>query len=181
MIKLEFNKIKNIGVISETKSTTLEFNVIDWNKGSLKYDIRKWGKDGTIPYKGITLSKDECIQLRDIINNVDIDLYMAINNEELKVVEKVEFDKSLAYIYKIFGEYKETKTKKGLLTYTSWGTGPKFDIRTWNLDFSGCGKGITLNIRELDSFKSLLNQEFKENNNIEESTDTSDLDNDLFL
>lgn len=48
---------------------TLEFNKIVWgSNGDPKYDIRMWSPDHTHMGKGIGLSKDDCIKLKEILN-----------------------------------------------------------------------------------------------------------------
>ena len=43
------------------------------------------------------------------------------------------------------------------LTVTQWGDKePVFDIRSWNSDYTRCGKGKTLNEEELKALKTAL-------------------------
>ncbi|MDE5616255.1 MAG: hypothetical protein K2I78_00535, partial [Clostridia bacterium] len=37
-----------------------------------KYDIREWSPDGEKMGKGVTLSKEEIINLRDLLNKLDL-------------------------------------------------------------------------------------------------------------
>lgn len=61
MTKFHYEVEKQIAVLSDTGSTTLELNVIRWNgQQAGKFDLRNWGtdKDGErTAYKGITLDK----------------------------------------------------------------------------------------------------------------------------
>ena len=72
-----FEKIKELGTISEKGQYTKECNVIVWNGGEKSIDIRGWkltnevGKE--LPLKGISLSFDEAIHLRDILNACDLE------------------------------------------------------------------------------------------------------------
>lgn len=71
----EFNyKIENnIGVLSESgKGWKKEINLISWNDKEPKYDIREWSPDGSKMGKGVTLSKEEIIALRDLLNKAEI-------------------------------------------------------------------------------------------------------------
>lgn len=64
----------NLGVISETKSGwTKELKKISWNNREAKYDLRDWAPDGEKMGKGITLSDEEIIKLRDLLNDLKLD------------------------------------------------------------------------------------------------------------
>lgn len=71
----EFNyKIeKNIGVLSESsKGWRKEINLISWNEKEPKYDIREWSPDGSKMGKGVTLTKEEIIALKDLLAKTEI-------------------------------------------------------------------------------------------------------------
>ena len=56
-----------IGTLSD-RVWAPQLNLISWNHGKAVYDLRKWNlEDGTMG-KGLTLSKDELLTLRDILN-----------------------------------------------------------------------------------------------------------------
>ena len=64
----------SVGVISETKSGwTKELKKISWNNRKAKYDLRDWAPDGEKMGKGITLSDEELIKLRDLLNGMDLE------------------------------------------------------------------------------------------------------------
>ena len=55
---------KNVGVISETASGwRKELNLISWNGGEPKYDVRDWAPDHAKMGKGVTLSREEAAAL----------------------------------------------------------------------------------------------------------------------
>ena len=62
-------------------------------------------------------------------------------------------------IYKVLGTLSENKDGwKKQLTCTSWGRyNPKFDLRSWDSEYNGMTKGITLNKEELMKLKEILN------------------------
>lgn len=64
------NKIvKHIGNISETGSTyTKELNLVSWNNGEPKYDIRDWSEDHARSSKGITLTLEELKRLKELLD-----------------------------------------------------------------------------------------------------------------
>lgn len=64
---IKFEIIKHIAVLSEgSKGWTKEANLISWNDKEPKYDIREWSPDHTKMGKGITLSKEEMVKLKEI-------------------------------------------------------------------------------------------------------------------
>ena len=55
---------KHIGVIAPTaKNWNKELNVVAWNGGQPKLDIRGWSEDHSHMSRGITLTKDEAKML----------------------------------------------------------------------------------------------------------------------
>ncbi|MBT1318417.1 hypothetical protein FCL64_01970 [Mycoplasma bovis] len=44
-----------------------ELNLISWNGGEAKYDIRDWNNDHSRSSKGITLTLEELKNLRDLL------------------------------------------------------------------------------------------------------------------
>lgn len=63
----------HIGVLSETKSGwKTELNFISWNDRPAKYDIRPWSEDHEKMGKGITLTGEELVKLRDLLNGMDL-------------------------------------------------------------------------------------------------------------
>lgn len=70
-IKYEITKV--IGTLSESsKGWKKELNLISWNDKEPKYDIRDWAPDHEKMGKGVTLTKEELIELRDVLNNIDL-------------------------------------------------------------------------------------------------------------
>lgn len=60
--------LKNIGVISESpKGWAKELNIVSWNDGEPKYDIRDWDPDHEKMGKGVTLTKDELIKIKNCL------------------------------------------------------------------------------------------------------------------
>lgn len=76
LAEIKFDIIKNIGVLSENnKGWKREVNIISWNGRKPKIDIRDWDESHVKMGKGITLSKSELKQLKEIIDEIDIDGY----------------------------------------------------------------------------------------------------------
>ena len=71
MAEFKYEIKEELGVISETgKGWTRELNLISWNGGKPKYDIRDWAPDHEKMGKGISLTKEELEALYDIIGEV---------------------------------------------------------------------------------------------------------------
>jgi hypothetical protein len=73
MSDIKFKITKKIGELSKTsKGWAKELNLISWNDREPKYDIREWAPDGQTMGKGVTLSKEELIALRELLNSMDL-------------------------------------------------------------------------------------------------------------
>lgn len=74
MAEMKFDIIKNLGVLSEgAKGWKKEVNVMSWNGRKAKIDIRDWDEAHAKMGKGITLSKAELKQLKEILDQINID------------------------------------------------------------------------------------------------------------
>ena len=73
MAELKYEIVKELGVLSESPTGwRKEINLIRWNDRDPKYDIRDWAPDHTKMGKGVTLTPDEIILLRDLLNELDL-------------------------------------------------------------------------------------------------------------
>lgn len=72
MAELKVKVIKTCGVLS-TGAYIKELNLVSWNKRSEVYDIRGWSPDHKECTKGTTLTKDELLKLRDVLNSMTIE------------------------------------------------------------------------------------------------------------
>lgn len=71
MAEFKYEIKEELGVISETgKGWTRELNLISWNDGAPKYDIRDWAPDHVKMGKGMSLTKDELENLYELIGEV---------------------------------------------------------------------------------------------------------------
>lgn len=74
MAEIKFDIIKNLGVLAESaKGWKREVNIISWNGRTPKIDIRDWDEKHGKMGKGITLGKKELVELKDLLNKIDID------------------------------------------------------------------------------------------------------------
>ena len=73
MTDIKFEITKKIGALSKSESGwAKELNLISWNDRDAKYDIRDWSADGAKMGKGVTLSKEELLALKELLNRVDL-------------------------------------------------------------------------------------------------------------
>ena len=68
MADIKFEIKKEIGVLSESASGwTKELNLVSWNDGAPKYDLRDWAPDHEKMGKGVTLTEDELKKLKELM------------------------------------------------------------------------------------------------------------------
>jgi hypothetical protein len=73
MAEIKFEIIQKIGVLSTSgKGWAKELNLISWNERAPKYDLREWSPDDSTMGKGVTLTKEELVALRDLLNQLDL-------------------------------------------------------------------------------------------------------------
>jgi hypothetical protein len=71
---ISFEITEHLGVISQYPTGwTKQANMVAWNGGTPKVDVRDWDPDMEHMSRGITLHKDEAIKLRDILQSMDLD------------------------------------------------------------------------------------------------------------
>ena len=70
----KFEVVEEIGVLSEgTNGWQKELNLVSWNERDPKYDIREWDANHEKMRKGVTLTMDELVELKAILNEMDLD------------------------------------------------------------------------------------------------------------
>jgi hypothetical protein len=73
MADIKYEIVKKIGVLSKSASGwAKELNLISWNDREAKYDLRDWSADGEKMGKGVTLSKDELLALKELLNTMEL-------------------------------------------------------------------------------------------------------------
>lgn len=71
MAEFKYEIVEEIGVISENaKGWRKELNRISWNGAAHKYDVRDWAPGHEKMGKGITLSDEEVVCLKEILSNM---------------------------------------------------------------------------------------------------------------
>ena len=73
MSEIKFEIIKKIGILSKSDSGwAKELNLISWNDRDAKYDIREWSPDGGKMGKGVTLSREELLALKELLSKIEL-------------------------------------------------------------------------------------------------------------
>ena len=72
--EFKYEVIKNFGELSEGRSGwRREVNLVSWNEGQPKIDIRDWAPDHEKMGKGVSLTSEEVAVLREILAEIDLD------------------------------------------------------------------------------------------------------------
>ena len=73
MASIKYEIRDSLGVLSESaKGWKKELNLISWNDRAAKYDLREWDEGHEKMSKGITLTAEELIELRNVLNSMSI-------------------------------------------------------------------------------------------------------------
>ena len=73
MSDIKYEIVKKIGILSKAGSGwAKELNLVSWNDREPKYDLRDWSADGQKMGKGVTLSREELIALKDLLNSMEL-------------------------------------------------------------------------------------------------------------
>ncbi|MEO8356205.1 MAG: PC4/YdbC family ssDNA-binding protein [Chloroflexota bacterium] len=73
MAELKYEIVKKIGLLSKAASGwAKELNLVSWNDRDPKYDLRDWSADGQKMGKGVTLSREELLALKELLNSMEL-------------------------------------------------------------------------------------------------------------
>ena len=73
MSDIKYEIIKKVGVLSiSTSGWSKELNLISWNDRDPKYDLRDWSADGSKMGKGVTLTMEELLALKNLLNAMEL-------------------------------------------------------------------------------------------------------------
>ena len=68
---IKFEIVKEIGVLSESsKGWKKELNLVSWNDGTPKYDLRDWDPEHQKMGKGVTLTEEEVKKLKELLEGL---------------------------------------------------------------------------------------------------------------
>ncbi len=73
--EITYEIVEHIGVISSSpKGWNREVNIVRWNNGNPKLDVRDWAPDHTKMGKGISLKNEEIALLKALLDDLEMDL-----------------------------------------------------------------------------------------------------------
>lgn len=73
MADIKYEIVKNIGMLSKAGSGwAKELNLVSWNDREPKYDLRDWSAGHEKMGKGVTLTKEELLALRELLNSMEL-------------------------------------------------------------------------------------------------------------
>ena len=73
MSEIKYEIVKKIGVLSKSASGwEKQLNLMRWNDRDPKYDLREWSPDGEKMGKGVTLSKEELLALKVLLEKLEL-------------------------------------------------------------------------------------------------------------
>ena len=147
--RFSFEIISVIGRLSEKLNAPV-LSRVKWDN-SVKYDLRKWNVNMSIPYKGIVFDEKEIDKMRASMF-VDMD-------EGVRSIAVYKSDKVTATIYANIAVLSTNENKSGWrkeINIVDWGQGKKVDIRKWKEDYSKCSKGISITKEEFQKLLLLL-------------------------
>ena len=74
MADIKYEIIRKLGVLSTNqRGWKKEVNYVSWNERQAKIDIRDWDENNLKMGKGITLTREEAEELKEILNSIDLD------------------------------------------------------------------------------------------------------------
>lgn len=73
MADIKYEIVKQIGVLSKAATGwAKELNLVSWNDREAKYDLRDWSPGREKMGKGVTLSKEELLALKELLNKIEL-------------------------------------------------------------------------------------------------------------
>ena len=73
MAEIKYEIVERIAVLGERpRGWERQLNLISWNEGEPKYDIRDWSPDGSRMAKGISLTEEELKTLKGILDDMEL-------------------------------------------------------------------------------------------------------------
>lgn len=144
--RAKFEVVKVYVLLNTTKRNKTVFSKVRWGNIE-RYDLRKWDAEMSIPYKGITLSKEELQKFTDIkkpsSDQSEASAFYNAGSATAKIYDTI-LDLSTVTIRNI--EWHKQ------INIIDWGYGKKFDIRRWTEKYEKCSKGICLNATDFAKF-----------------------------
>ena len=68
-----FSIEQSLGLVAEGKGGwNMELNLVSWGGRPAKYDLRSWSPDHQKMGKGLTLTKEELVALKELLNQIEL-------------------------------------------------------------------------------------------------------------
>lgn len=73
MAEFKYEITERIAVLGTgSNGWEMQLNMISWNDREPKYDIRNWSPDNSKMGKGVSLSHDDLVTLKGILNDMEL-------------------------------------------------------------------------------------------------------------
>ncbi|WP_294541305.1 PC4/YdbC family ssDNA-binding protein [uncultured Gemmiger sp.] len=73
MAEFKYEITERIAVLStNTSGWERQLNMVSWNGKEPKYDLRDWAPDGSKMGKGISMTREELVTLKGILEEMDL-------------------------------------------------------------------------------------------------------------
>lgn len=140
---------EKVGVLTEYPTGwTKEVNLVSWDGGIPKIDVRDWDQNHEFMSRGIALPIEDAEKLRDILTNYE---GLSKNEERTGSDSVFEIKEKIGVI----ACYPSGWTKEVNLVVWNGGT-PKIDIRDWSKDHKHMSRGITFPTSEAEKLRDFL-------------------------
>ena len=74
MAEIKYEVVQRVAVLSQRpRGWERQLNLISWNDGEPKYDIREWSPDHSKMGKGVTITKEELYSLKELLMELEIE------------------------------------------------------------------------------------------------------------
>lgn len=160
MKEMLFEIKEHYGVLGNSSTgMTKEVNLVAWNEGIAKVDIRKWSQDHVHMSRGVTLKQEEVKRLYQLLE-LSLEQIDEITTSPSKSME-TEIGKGREIVFEIvkyignIATYSTGWSKE--LNFVKWNEEPPaMDIRDWSIDHNHMSGGISLNKEESFALYQIL-------------------------
>lgn len=71
--EVTYDIVEHLGIFGkDSKGWTKELNKVSWNGGPAKFDMRSWDEEHGKMSKGITLSQEELLAFRSLVEQLEL-------------------------------------------------------------------------------------------------------------
>ena len=82
---IKFEIKEKIAVLNQNQSGwNKELNIVSWNEGAPKYDIREWNEEHTLMSRGLTFNEEEMKRLVKALRERGLVIDKATKNREME-------------------------------------------------------------------------------------------------